>query len=93
MQRRTKVRTVMAMVATTAALVTGVLIDSPGASAAPAEEHCVVHVTGQRPSGELRTTAPVCAPTRALALQRSGVTTEADVPIGYHFDGKDRTGS
>ena len=92
MQRRTMVRTTVTTVAA-AVLGTGVLVTAPGATAAPREEHCVVRVLGQRPTGELETTAPTCAPTRDQALARSGATADADVPIGYHYDGVDLTGS
>ena len=50
MQRRTMVRTTVTTVAA-AVLGIGVLGTAAGAAAAPREEHCVVRVLGQRPSG------------------------------------------
>jgi hypothetical protein len=55
-------------------------------------EHCVVRVTGTKPTGELVTTSPVCSTDRGRALRAAGVTL-ADVPIGVHFDGAGLTGS
>jgi hypothetical protein len=63
------------------------------AAPAPKEEHCVVRVLGKATDGELRTTEPVCGPTRAAAMARSGVTAAADWPIGIHFDGPGYSGS
>ena len=49
------------------------------ASAAPAKgEHCVVHVTGQRPTGELTVSAPRCYSTFAGAMQAEGVAAWGD---------------
>ena len=70
--------------------------DGAEATAAPAEEHCVVRVVGQAADGELRTTEPVCSSSRAAALQRAGRALGvqgADWPIGIHFDGAGYTGS
>jgi hypothetical protein len=92
----------VAVVVTSAVAAAAVVVGVPTASsaepvrAAPTEEHCVVRVIGQAGDGELRTTEPVCAPTRAVALQRAirqiGVQ-EADWAIGIHFDGPAYTGS
>lgn len=43
------------------------------ASAAPGEEHCVIRVVGQRPSGELITTSPECRRSYGEALVAAGV--------------------
>ena len=51
-----------------------------------------MRVIGKLPSGELRTTAPVCSATRAEAVQPSGAT-ESDFTIGIHFDGPGYTGA
>jgi hypothetical protein len=49
---------------------------APAASATSAgklESHCVVHVTGQRPSGELITDEPACYATFSEAMRATGV--------------------
>ena len=94
MQRRTKVRRLMAGVAATAMATTVAVVASADASAAaPREEHCVVRIVGREADGELRTTAPECAATRASALQSSGAQAAGDFAIGYHYDGVNLTGS
>ena len=91
MQRRTLVRTALAAMAVTAFAMTVVVSTTAGA-APPRAEHCVLRVVGQRPTGELETAPIECASTRGAALERSGATAAADVPIGYHYDGFDLTG-
>jgi hypothetical protein len=44
------------------------------ASAAPAANHCVVHVTGQKASGELTTSSPRCYTTFSEAMRAERVT-------------------
>jgi hypothetical protein len=92
MQRRTKVRRAVGAVAGAAIVVATVLVTAPLGAAAPGEEHCVVRVVAQRADGELRTTAPDCAPTRAGALESSGAAAAGEWVIGYHFDGQNLSG-
>jgi hypothetical protein len=54
-----------------------------GAEAAPAGDHCVVHVTGQRASGELTVSAPRCYAAYDTAMRQEAVTFQ----IGLHCDG------
>jgi hypothetical protein len=78
----------------TATAVTGATLveAAPGGAQSPAVEHCVVRVTGTKPSGELETTPPVCSPDRDRALRTAGVAAQ-DVPLGIHYDGQGLTGS
>ena len=92
MQRRNH-RTVTAVATATAIAATAVLGTAATGTAAPREEHCVVRVVGRAADGELLTTAPECASTQALALQRSGAAAAAEWVIGQHFDGQNLSGS
>jgi hypothetical protein len=56
-----------------------------GAGAAPSGDYCVVHVTGQRASGELTVSAPRCYAAYDTALRAEAVTFQ----IGLHCDGYD----
>lgn len=77
-------------------------------AAAPAGQHCVVHVVGQEPSGEYRLSAPSCYSTYAAAMRSLGVDTsglrtvtpqsvaEAGLlssTIGTHYDGSGYSGA
>ena len=94
MQRWTTVRRILAGVAGTAMVTTvAVIASTDQGAAAPREEHCVVRVVGQADDGELRTTAPDCAPTHASALETSGAAAAGEFAIGYHYDGANLTGS
>ena len=48
---------------------------APTADAAPARRHCVVHVIGQKASGEFVTTPEDCYATYAAAMEASGFDT------------------
>ena len=82
------------------------VITAPGASgetaprSTPAEEHCVLRVTGRADDGRLLTDDLVCAATRMEALDRSAAlraptatAAAADWAIGTHYDGPSYTGS
>jgi hypothetical protein len=86
MLRNHRLRTVL--IASTAVLV-GLL---PGAaSASPAERHCSVTITGQKPSGELTTTAPTCSSGPAASLA-AGPASASSV-IAVHYAGANFSGS
>lgn len=98
---RRSTRTLALTLATSAVLATGLALapqaqGAPVPPARPAEEHCVVRVTGRDSAGQLQAGDPVCAPTQADALARSrqGVqAAAADWPIGIHYEGASYTGA
>lgn len=65
-------RTVRNLSIGVAAALLGALIGAPTASAR-AEEHCVVHVVGQRADGEYILTSPQCYPRFGDAMAATGV--------------------
>lgn len=75
-----------------------------GAAAQPPAEHCVVHVVGQKPSGELVTSDAACYSSLEEAMVREGVgawgtgasllaAAAATFTIGIHYDGLNFTGA
>ena len=71
------------------------MVVAPSATAgdqARQEEHCVVRVVGRAPTGELETTKPECAATRAAAMAANGGALMSSFTIGVHFDGFSFTG-
>jgi hypothetical protein len=59
-----------------------------GAEAAPATgRYCVVHVTGQKASGELTVSAPRCYAAYDTAMRSEGGSAPAGFQIGLHCDG------
>lgn len=92
---RRAMRNLGAAVLATVALIGGgvAVTTAAGGAPAPPEEHCVVRVTGQAPTGQLQLTRPVCAPTRGAAVRAAGPSATADWAIGTHFDGAGLTGS
>jgi hypothetical protein len=73
-------------------------VPAQAAESPPIRDHCVVHVTGQKASGELTLSPPRCYSTHSRAMQAEGVTAwgrdaaqvaSADFQIGYHCDGYD----
>jgi hypothetical protein len=90
------------------AAVAVIVLASSGADAAlakPAEQHCVVHVMGRGPEGQLAVSEPACYPTFLEAMSAEGVDAwgadaanaeglvAATFTIGIHYDGVNRTGS
>src|SRR5690349_8463862 len=77
-----------------------VLLPATAAQAKP-ESHCVIEVTGQKPSGEYTTTSPQCygSEDEANASITGGETLAgpmaltSDFIIGIHYDGFNWTGS
>jgi hypothetical protein len=56
-----------------------------GAAGSPRPQHCVVHVTGQQPSGELIVSAPRCYPSLTGALAAE-TTSRTDFVLATHYD-------
>ena len=57
----------------------------PAGAAPGGPQHCVVHVTGQKPSGELTLSAPRCYGTYTAAMAAEK-TTAADFVLATHYD-------
>lgn len=94
------------LIASVAASTVAMAIGLPVADAAPKGEHCVVHVVGQRPSGEYELGTPSCHPTFRQAVGSLGIDagSPAEVAaspraaallasIGVHYDGLNKTGA
>ena len=74
------------------------LVLTAPAEAAPSAsgDHCIIHVTGQKPTGELTTSSPRCYATQAIAMRAEGVgasgpnaslAAASSFILGTHCDG------
>lgn len=66
-------RTVLQTVALAAVVAVGPVPVAAAAPGSPAAPHCVVHVTGRQPTGELRVSAARCYDSFAGAMRAEGV--------------------
>jgi hypothetical protein len=83
-------RLVLVLAALVAAIVPTASATADTAPAPPHGDHCVVHVTGQRASGELTVSSPRCYASHRSAMTAEGVGARrqgATFEIGYHCDG------
>lgn len=67
------IRRIVALAAVVAALGSVPATSVASAAASPTARHCVVHVTGQQPTGELTVSDPRCYATFAEAMREEGV--------------------
>jgi hypothetical protein len=86
-------RVVIGLIVVVASLVGPLVVVPANAAPKPSpEEHCIVRIIGQQPSGEYIASPPECFATMA-GVQQSSAAAAASSTIGVHYDGANFTGS